>query len=188
MSEEERQRIDINPIRRYVLREFRLSRMYMREHPGDELLTSLLVVTGNLFDHSQWTLQKIVFPVFDENRFALLEIVAREYARKNNPVVAVILTSEAWMSMIPIEAYKAHPENRIEPRLDPDRKEMLMVSGLTLDLQGLLATAQFKRSKDGVPIFEQMILMSSGSGEIQNNVILENFMIAYAKEIQARKI
>src|SRR6185295_2456456 len=52
---------------------------------------------------------------------------------KIKEVVCVVMTSEAWISYVTKEEYKLKHGKVGRPSEDPDRKEMLIVSGLTSD-------------------------------------------------------
>lgn len=181
---DELRRINLDEVRKIALKEWEWARGHIQGHPNKQLTPSLLVVVGNPFEETTWKLHKIMFADFDERRFDAMRAIGTGYASRGEYVAAIVLTSEVWAAVYSKDAWEAHPENRIEPRLDPDRIEMLMTAAMTLDLKGVMINASFSRDDRGKPIFEEMILDSfAAKDETHDCIILLCFLESYAREV-----
>jgi hypothetical protein len=114
----------------------------------------------------------------------LFKLIAQDYARKPDYLIAIILCCEVWVSVVTKEEFDKS-DARIEPRLDPNHTEMLMVSALTLDQQMVFLRAEFERKK-GKPIFGPTQI-GIGDKMDYKNVILNHFLASYANEIMRLK-
>src|SRR4051812_10740787 len=97
--------ISINDIRRLALKEFKTSRTEMQRCP-DQLVPSMVIVTGkSLSDKTTWYNDYLAFPIFDENRYKLFKLIAQDYARKPDYLIAIILCCEVWVSVVTKEEF-----------------------------------------------------------------------------------
>lgn len=146
---------------------------FYSERPNGELAPSLLVMidTGG----AQWELDLIILTDFDEDRFDLIASLGAKYGSYLKKIPAIILTSEAWMSETPREAWEAHPENRIAPVDDPNRQEVLFVSGMTLDRHSELLRVNISRDEQ-----KQAVLGEVTPWTDFDNRLLQSFWTGYA--------
>jgi hypothetical protein len=176
--------IDLAPIRGEALRIFETSRALIIAQPAEILTPALTIVTTIALDNpALWRYNLITLPVFDETRYALLGMLARQLALVPAYVAAVILSTEAWLSVVSKEQYAS--KERIEPRLDPKRQEVLQVAAMTLDQQNIMYTADLTRQEGRANIGERReIELKPGIGE---NRILGEFFAAYAQSVYAMR-
>lgn len=183
-------KIDLAPIRRLALKEFKHARHRIQKEPGHELTPTMLVVTGDIFDETKWKYTILVFADFAEGRNKMLAGLAAKFAQDDEHLVAIILTSETWVSKIPYAALRQAQGavgELVEPRFDPNHTEELMVQAMTLDLQEVYVSAGFKRNATGKAIFEQTEIHQTGDLDKRHkNYILMNFIQAYAVAVMEK--
>jgi hypothetical protein len=166
--------MNLKPIEKLAYEQLKVNRVKIEKHPEKEINPNLMLICGDPEDQASWTYKLIIFQIFDENRFAIMEMIGRDLASQHVPIVAVILVSESWLSEQRVGS------KRIEPRSDPNRKEVLMSAALTIDLQSVFLYAEFNRN-DKVVFGELKTDLNVGKS---NNIILLKLIQAYAEQVQ----
>jgi len=128
-------------------------REYVRNHHkfttnrplGESLIPELIVITRSPEGNDAMTIcaLAVAFNEAHEKQGILYRLGMRFFSERR-VVAAVILVSEAWVSVLP----QGVTESRVQPRHDPNRKENIIVvgSGLPKD-QRLLVTTPVKRDE-----------------------------------------
>lgn len=131
---------------KYLEANFETIQEAFRDNPHHQLIPSLMICTLN-DNEDGWNIDLAVFEEFDENRYDLLGGLGVKYGQDQKPVVAAYLVSEVWVSVQDPRERAAHPDNCIAPSEDPDRKEAVIVCGMTLDLHTKMMVAIIEREQ-----------------------------------------
>lgn len=139
--------IDRERFRTYLAFCMEAAQDYYAQNVGGMMIPTLLVLVDD--EESDWKLELVVMPEFGDNRYEMLNRLGAKYGLDRKHVPAVILSAEMWVSVQTLAEREAHPENRVQPKDDPDRKEALIVSGMTLDLHSEMMRAEISRDDAG---------------------------------------
>lgn len=113
----------------------------------------------------------------ESNKYPLMVAAGRQ-AAAFGPLGAVFFVSEAWATVYAGD----EPEPKQPPADDPRRREIVLVSGLTLDLRCNHARIIIRRREDGRMFPGQTITMPYGQAGTaqQPNRMLTEFLRGYA--------
>lgn len=114
---------------------------------GNDMIPSLLVCVDTR--SADWSAELVLMPEFGEDRYKVLTALGFDYGSAGKMVPAIVLTAEAWSSIQTVAEREAHPENRVRPSDDPERKEVLIINGMTLDLHSEMMRAEISRDDAG---------------------------------------
>lgn len=141
----------------------------------DMLIPTLVVLMAE--EGTEWKRDICLMPVFNENRYELMAELGAMYGKDKRPVVGAVLVTEAWTSVIARDAYEEHPENRVAPRDDPNRKETVLASGLLIDLYSEMMRTPIERDEQGRARLGEVESMTD-----VDNRIVGTFIQAFARE------
>lgn len=85
---------------------------------------------------------RAMIPIDSERRHETIEIAGREAHKFFDEVIAIIVVSECWFSKQPKDQ-----KEYIQPSKDPERQEVLMISGMTRE--GITDCKMFELGKNG---------------------------------------
>lgn len=177
----------INPekFQEYLEDSFQRARNLFELDPRAELKARMLVATCDDVTGDDWKTSLVLFAEFDENRYAAVRAAGTRFGEERQGVVAVYLISEVWFSTQRWDAWKAHPENQVAPIDDPDRKEAVMVVGMTLDLQVVVKEAMIERDEQG----RARIVPWPFEGQPMHleSKLVKQFFIGYARAYKAAR-
>lgn len=119
------------------------------------------------------------FPNGKDNKATLLRNVGKKFfseLQKEKPgervmPVAVFLVTEAWVKAI--EEHEQMPKGSLADL--PDKNEVVMIAGLTIDKRGNAAHTMIHRSKTGVPMLGETEYFEQ-TGEANNELLGSFFM------------
>lgn len=116
-------------------------------HPlGESLMPELIVVTRSPEGDDELTMCALAVPFNeDHEKRGILHNLGKRFWSEKKVVAAVILVSEAWLSVRPKDSKAPH----VEPRHDPNRKENIIVLGSGLiGTQRLLIATPVRRDAE----------------------------------------
>ena len=119
-----------------------------------------------------------------DTRRKVMRGIGREWAKEGWKVLAVLLASAAWSRKFTDEEYAAR-QGRAVSEYD-DRREIMMVAGMTLDSRTAVASAEILRDKTGRVRAVHPWEVLSNQGEAQTrftSYLLEAAWEGYATEI-----
>lgn len=165
--------IDSEVFNQHLEANFDLARETIQDDPHEQLTPWLEVALIGGEDDGE--IHVCHLADFGSNRYRVMAALGQEYGKSRQVVAAVFLVTEAWRSVVDRAAYEAHPDNRVTPSEDPDRQEVVMVVGATVDLQCASIIAMVERDPDGTARLgppERMIETSSD--------LIKTFLANYA--------
>lgn len=123
----------------------------------------------------------ITTPGWDGEVLATMGVMAAEHT--DDPLAAAFLVTEAWMTPSSDEGVSDVPAEE-----NPEREEVILISGMTLDLRQNRTILRFERRHGRLHPGEVMSepFIDDGLDEIQNNILLL-FLHAYGAEMLRRK-
>ena len=145
--------IDRDLFNKHLLTTNQWAKKMFLDDPEDGIMPHLCVRKDEGGD--DWTLDIYAFAEFGETRYQLFEAIGTKYGQAKAHIPAIYLVSEGWLSISTKEEMEAHPDNRVMPSEDPDRQEVLLVSGLTLDMHTVIISHRIKRSPKSATLEEQ---------------------------------
>jgi hypothetical protein len=146
-----------------------------RDNPLAQTIPCLMVLKLAP-DSEEPELDLLVFEEFGENRYRMLHRVGMKYGFERQPVAAVYLTSEAWLTRTTQAELDAHPENRVAPSEDPDRIEIVMVFGMALAGHTGSINARIRRDGQGRATLERI----EEEPEAMESRLLKRFFMGFA--------
>lgn len=163
--------------RDYMLRAVAATKITFDEKPIKPITPELIVIHDIMQEEHEpgqgkYAVEFVTLHGFDENRYALMEINGQKFAREQKLIVMAILISEAWMVTKPIEKYKADPT---PPSKDPNRQDIVMVCGMTVDLHAEMMRAYITRDKQGRGSLGRFVRMTG-----HKDFLLGKFFVSYA--------
>lgn len=165
--------IDKSLFDKYLEMNFETVQEAFRDNPHYQLIPSLMICTLN--DDGGWNIDLCVFEEFNENRYDLLGGLGVKYGQDQKPVVAAYLVSEVWVSVQDPEERAAHPDNCVAPSEDPDRKEAVMVCGMSLDLDAKMMVAIIERDEE-----KATLQLEDGQASLVESPLLKQFFRYFA--------
>lgn len=146
-----------------------LHRKYFVEKPSESFMPQMDIWLKERFEGEPERVLVAIANMGDE-RFKMMHMLGAkfydEYGTKGKHPVALFFTSEAWTRGIkPGE----DPETAVRPSQSPDRQEVLITAGLTIDQRTNMAMISMERDKD-------------------NNIVLGGASVTPWKEGSASKI
>ena len=118
-----------------------------------------------------------------ESKDLLMTGMGRAAAESEEPLAAVFLVTEAWMT----QRAEAEGLPDVPPSEDPERVEVVIVSGSTLDMRQNQAIIHIKRQEGLMAAGEVLSapFIDDGRDEFQNWLLMQ-FLGAYAAEVMRR--
>ena len=131
------------------------------------------------------SLTVLVTPGWDDQRGKerILAGMGQAAAESDEPLAAVFLVTEAWMTQR--TAQDGPPD--VPPSEDPARQEVVVVSGSTLDMRQNQAIIHIEREEGRLAAGEVLSVpyIDDGQDEFQNWLLMQ-FLGAYAAEMMRR--
>lgn len=120
----------------------------------DDIIPHLLVFTANKEGEKAMSVMVIASPFNEwEEKSAIMKDLGARIARDKEIPTHIILTSMAWMSH----------NLSTQPRNDKDKKEVILVLGLSMDQRGLVSIAEVFREDNKivkVDKFEEIVVVA----------------------------
>jgi hypothetical protein len=160
---------------------FEMARTEIEEQPLGQLAPKLMLAVQDEEDGG-WQFHLAVFEEFGQDRYQMVKALGIDFGLKQKQVVAAYLMTEGWISIQTLEEREAHVENRIPPSEDPDRKEGLIVVGMTLDGHVVTISAKIDRDRQG-----QAILGEPERPQKAESPLLLTFFRGYAGAFLLRR-
>jgi hypothetical protein len=142
-------------------------------------LVPMLVSVCNSYDdnvgHYHYDVHLIDHPDFDiyDTRATLLKNIGRNLAEQNKHLCAVFLLSEAWLSCQKIQPDKL-PKYATAGE-DPDKQEVFVLMGQTLDGRNAFVYSAFTTGADGMIATLETNDINADLDDIDDNKMIERF-------------
>ena len=105
----------------------------------------------------------------DDDRHEMLRKLGSDFLKVGIPVVAVLF-SEAWIRMVDPNEQEPY----IRPSQDPNKKEVLSFTAMTLDLKSIGSIYYTKRDSEGNMKFGDLI--NDGEGGVESELLRQFFI------------